>query len=230
MSEREIQYGDVIFVPRKLTDRDVENFFTDNRRTSLAPDKEITIMHYKHYGICSYDSYPRRVIHYVKEGEFRAGFRFGANGIECEVEYPGVLRETSLQEFLDYSSKCYICEFNESGYKTGFVEAKKHSGALEMRMCFSDRAMEATFSRNEEDRRLMTPEETVNRAREAMKGNIKWRPLVNNCEHFAMWCKTGVATSEQTDGLNRVINFFTGGGQKKKFPMPDAIFPVTAHF
>lgn len=43
-----------------------------------------------------------------------------------------------------------------------------------------------------------TPEETVNKAKSKL-GDKGYNLLTNNCEHFAIWCKTGVHQSRQID-------------------------------
>ena len=43
---------------------------------------------------------------------------------------------------------------------------------------------------------LYSPEETVNRALSRL-GESRYDILTNNCEHFAIWCKTGVRESYQ---------------------------------
>lgn len=48
--------------------------------------------------------------------------------------------------------------------------------------------------------RLRTPEETVAAAREAL-GTADYSLLDNNCEHFSVWCKTGVRISFQIEQL-----------------------------
>ena len=52
------------------------------------------------------------------------------------------------------------------------------------------------------DYRIYLPQETVNRAISRV-GEDKYNLLFNNCEHFAIWCKTGVSESYQ---VKRVIN------------------------
>jgi len=42
----------------------------------------------------------------------------------------------------------------------------------------------------------LSNEETLRKA-ESRLGEAKYNPLTNNCEHFATWCKTGEAESEQ---------------------------------
>lgn len=45
---------------------------------------------------------------------------------------------------------------------------------------------------------LYSPEETVQRAKSQL-GRGKFNLLVNNCEHFAIWCKTGLHRSYQVE-------------------------------
>lgn len=50
--------------------------------------------------------------------------------------------------------------------------------------------------------KLYSPQETMERALSRV-GEDKYNLLLNNCEHFAIWCKTGVSESYQ---VKRVIN------------------------
>ncbi len=51
---------------------------------------------------------------------------------------------------------------------------------------------------------LYTPEETVARARSRI-GETSYNLLTNNCEHFAIWCKTGVSESIQITGMFQTL-------------------------
>jgi cell wall-associated NlpC family hydrolase len=44
--------------------------------------------------------------------------------------------------------------------------------------------------------RQYSPEETLRRARSRL-GEKSYNLLFNNCEHFALWCKTGISLSRQ---------------------------------
>lgn len=48
--------------------------------------------------------------------------------------------------------------------------------------------------------RLYTPKETLARARSRI-GESNYNLFLNNCEHFALWCKTGISESHQISGL-----------------------------
>lgn len=50
----------------------------------------------------------------------------------------------------------------------------------------------------EKDFHLYSPEETVERA-ESQLGKGEYNLAVNNCEHFAVWCKTGLHKSYQVE-------------------------------
>jgi hypothetical protein len=48
--------------------------------------------------------------------------------------------------------------------------------------------------------KVFSPEETVKNAK-SLLGEKKYDLISNNCEHFALWCKTGIRKSYQIDGL-----------------------------
>ena len=51
---------------------------------------------------------------------------------------------------------------------------------------------------------LYSPEETVARA-ESRLGERDYNIATNNCEHFAIWCKTGVSESTQVENFLKKI-------------------------
>lgn len=53
-------------------------------------------------------------------------------------------------------------------------------------------------------RHIASPEETVQRA-ESRLGERKYNLATNNCEHFAIWCKTGVSESSQVDEIMTML-------------------------
>lgn len=54
------------------------------------------------------------------------------------------------------------------------------------------------------DYRLYTAEETIRRARKRL-GEAKYNLLTNNCEHYALWCKTGISESYQVKALQEAL-------------------------
>ena len=54
--------------------------------------------------------------------------------------------------------------------------------------------------RRAKDYHLYSPEETVARA-ESRLGEASYNFITDNCEHFAIWCKTGVSESNQVNTI-----------------------------
>lgn len=52
--------------------------------------------------------------------------------------------------------------------------------------------------------KIYSPEETVERARSCL-GDGEYNLATNNCEHFAVWCKTGVSKSYQIDAVLNIL-------------------------
>ena len=130
---------------------------------------------YDHYGIYSGND---KVIHYKK-----------SNG-------KARIAETSLTDFLGEDTTYTIHCFPET--KEGLYVLLRRIDAKR-----------PTWSRlldkwHIEDYTLYSPEETVARAREQI-GKEDYNLFLSNCEHFAIWCKTGVEHSTQIDKLLDII-------------------------
>jgi hypothetical protein len=54
-------------------------------------------------------------------------------------------------------------------------------------------------------RKVFSPEETVKRA-ESRLGEVQYNLISNNCEHFAIWCKTGLSISYQVEEYLKYVN------------------------
>ena len=90
----------------------------------------------------------------------------------------GIIAETTLAEFMSSSDTVYVINsVQPSGPPLFDWIARKLFG---------------------DDVHLFTPQETVARARSKL-GERGYNLLLNNCEHFALWCKTGIARSDQAD-------------------------------
>lgn len=128
--------------------------------------------------------------------------------------YSGDIRETSLKRFLDGDNNCYAVDFDQFGYRTGDRKVNVPSHGLGSNAVGSVSIFEI-FTMGKliydllfgEDRKLYSPEETVRRAREHTKAgkNRGYNLFLNNCEHFAIWCKTGIAESEQVNELLKAL-------------------------
>ena len=91
----------------------------------------------------------------------------------------GIIMETSLSDFMSGSDTIYVLN-GDSSHKDLF-----------------DRLLKRLFGENI---KTFTPEETVERARSKI-GHKGYNLVNNNCEHFALWCKTGLAMSSQVEDI-----------------------------
>ena len=176
--KRELKPGDIIAVSRKLP--------------------------YQHFGVYIGDG---RVIHFA-----------ALNG---DWEGTPVIHEAPFENFLRDAKEFEILEFGE---KRG--ETKRCTGLQTMGSAFVNFMVQRTgislFSLVELFRNLeyhlYSPEETIMRAKMvaeqcAGEGSViktilnghAYNLLFNNCEHFAIWCKTGVHESKQVD---RIVKCF----------------------
>ena len=133
---------------------------------------------YSHYGVYAE---PGHVIHYT-----------GANGPN---DFNGIVRETSLEEFLNGSPSFNICTFPEHPQNLTPLHSKHSLFQL----------WQLIKAIKLKDYHLYSGEETVARARSRL-GQGGYNLALNNCEHFAVWCKTGVSESSQ---VNNVLDIIT---------------------
>ena len=157
--------------------------------------RDCGIFGYKHFGVYSGR---RNVIHYTKEGG---------------EPFNGVIRETSLTKFLDGDSDCYVCSFDKRGRQRGSESALLPTGILGTAALArpSTPVFDFLFGMKDiydllfgEQAKLFSAAETVTRARSRI-GEHGYNLLLNNCEHFAVWCKTGVEKSEQVEEIIRLV-------------------------
>lgn len=73
---------------------------------------------------------------------------------------------------------------------------------------------------------MYTPAETVARARQQI-GCTDYDLLGHNCEHFVVWCKTGLKSSSQTRYLDNPIGFIVSKIGKA---IDRALFQVEAEY
>ena len=133
---------------------------------------------YSHYGI--YVKEKNHVIHYT-----------GANGPN---DFNGIVRETTLSEFLNGSENFIICKFpqnlqNISNYNGNKIIFNLWQMFNKIRF---------------KNYHLYSGDETVSRAKSKL-GEGGYNLLLNNCEHFAVWCKTGIKDSSQVDKILNLI-------------------------
>lgn len=139
---------------------------------------------YEHYGIYLGNG---RVIHYCGEGN-----DFGGKVI---------VHEAPFSEFMKESKHCFVVWFDAgrpvrlqqsttflfdgvNPYYENIIFGKKYS--------------------------VFSAEDTIRRAMERL-GEEEYNLITNNCEHFAMWCKTGESISCQ---VNQIVRFTVERGLK----------------
>jgi len=131
---------------------------------------------YEHYAIYIGND---RVIHYCGEGNDFAG-------TVC-------IHEADISEFLKDSKRYFVVWFdNGIPYKIQSETSFLFTGALDYYNAGFQKANRTVFSAGE----------TIRRARSRI-GETEYNLITNNCEHFAMWCKTGVSESSQVKNIAR---------------------------
>ena len=140
---------------------------------------------YKHFAVYIGNN---RVIHYAAE----SGGKFNAT-----------IHEAGMNEFLDGSNTFYAYDFSTPCNMSWRYRIKKILGHMfSMHVIPNVLLALATFiiylirKHDLKDFHLYTPAETVERAKKR-KGEEDYNPLLNNCEDFALWCKTGISESKQ---------------------------------
>lgn len=151
-------------------------------------------------------------------GVHRAGGIYDHYGVyesdKCVYEYAAdssdfgdaVIRKSTLKKFIGDSGNLFVLDFPEEYCKP----KKKHiSIASEIFSGKIASGVELLSNLLEFKKRvqyhLYSPDETIERARSRL-GENKYNLAFNNCEHFAIWCKTGISESHQMDGLLDIIS------------------------
>ena len=134
---------------------------------------------FEHYGIYVGND---KVIHY---------------DIDPSDHYKICIHQASMAEFLNGSLVYSVCEFpkvyGRPTEEIPFAEFRKKFAHPENAQTLWDVLKISNYH-------LYTPEETVVRARERI-GETQYSLWTNNCEHFAIWCKTGISESHQIEDI-----------------------------
>ena len=138
---------------------------------------------YSHYGV--YVAEGNHVVHYT-----------GANGPN---DFNGIVRETTLDEFLNGSPTYNVCTFPE--------HPQTLTPSLQGRKNTLFQLWQLIKAAKLKDYHLYSGDETVQRARSKL-GQGGYNLALNNCEHFAVWCKTGIRDSSQVNHVLDIITYF----------------------
>lgn len=148
---------------------------------------------YRHFGVFVGNN---NVIHYVK----------AAND-----PLDGVIKETTIQKFMGDDKNLHVCYFNDKGKRISEFHydnfnmppkkdalSKQNPNPTPNTFSWWKMAYEIYSFAKSDDVKLYSPLETVARARSKL-GERGYNLLLDNCEHFAVWCKTGLYRSEQVE-------------------------------
>ena len=137
---------------------------------------------YSHYGVYVDGGH---VIHYT-----------GATGPN---DFNGIVRETSLDEFLNGAKNFNVCNFPEHPLNLPAVRTKSPLAKI----------LQFVRVLKLMDYHLYSGDEAVERARSKL-GQGGYNLALNNCEHFAVWCRTGVKDSSQVNHILDIITHLLG--------------------
>jgi hypothetical protein len=142
---------------------------------------------YDHYGVYVGEN---RVIHYTAPSG--------------DVALDGVISETSFKRFLRDADDYFILnlEYLEPRIMKRYAEIEKHGllNAMSISEEFSLMQIAMRTWQKVQKREVFSAEETIRRARSRL-GEKSYNLLTNNCEHFAIWCKTGLSKSYQVEAI-----------------------------
>ena len=178
---------EIIDDPSTIFERDKDDYLLDVK--TLEPGDVIAVsrkLPYQHFAVYIGND---RVIHFAAENGDWGG--------------TPTIHEAPFSDFLRDSEEFEILDFEEKRSKTVF--------RLPGVVAFMDAVKDMQYH-------LYSPEETIKRAKAVAEhrmteGSItdiyyhghRYNLIFNNCEHFAIWCKTGVHESSQVDRLLSVI-------------------------
>ena len=105
-----------------------------------------------------------------------------------------------LKEFMDGQEEYFICRFPER-----YQRPKQEKHMAMAAGCFPQHPLASDFLKMWRSfcYKVYSPEETVSRAYSRL-GETNYNLLTNNCEHFAIWCKTNLSESWQINDLLEV--------------------------
>ena len=132
---------------------------------------------YDHYGIYTGRG---KIIHFSNEGsDFGSDIR---------------VRRATLSQFKNGASNVFVVDFE------AYRDYRENPDLFDFAGLFK-LAIDSFFGN---EMTIYSPEETVERA-ESQLGREGYNLVFNNCEHFAVWCKTGVKESSQVQRFLEAI-------------------------
>lgn len=137
---------------------------------------------YDHYGIYENDE---TVYHYAAENS-----DFGKASVHV----------TTLSRFIADSGSYFVLVFPESYAPPAQLSMDAGMHMPNLLPLTGILMREAVKAVRHTKYHLYSPEETIARAKSRL-GEDQYNLVMNNCEHFAIWCKTGISESHQVNAL-----------------------------
>lgn len=150
---------------------------------------------YQHFGVYIGDA---QVIHY--------------SPISGNVSKDAVIHITSFDIFLGEEEEYFICDFSpfyrepEKIYNVVSQE-KSIRNLISPNLNLTEefkKANDIYLAFDTARYQLYSPMETVKRAYSRL-GETSYDLISNNCEHFAIWCKTGISESYQVNAVLKIL-------------------------
>lgn len=142
---------------------------------------------YDHYGVYIGNN---RMIHYTSE----AG----------DIALDGIISETSFERFLRDRDDYFIfnLEYLEPRIYQRWADLERRGllNAMVVPQEFSLMDIAMRTWQKAQKRQVFSADETIARAKSRL-GEKSYNLLTNNCEHFAIWCKTGLSKSYQVEAI-----------------------------
>lgn len=150
---------------------------------------------YAHYAVYIGNG---KVIHYAPSGNQR----FQKQSIH-EADFWEFTRNQSSFDILQFPQFHFLPKHNTKDTRKNDCVEIQFPGREKLQI-IDDKIGELMNQLDKSEYHLYTPEETIARARTRI-GETKYGLLTNNCEHFAMWCKTGVKESLQVQFFEMLL-------------------------
>lgn len=158
--------------------RRFKSIFEDDEDKDLKKGDIIGICRgiYDHYGVYIDDG---SVIHYSSK--------------DSDTSSNNSIIETDIDTFMRGDGTLFRLSFPEKYGKPRKIVTSYQGVAPDINRIFMDLAKSEQY-------KLYSPDETVDRARSRL-GENQYNFVCNNCEHFAIWCKTGISESHQINAF-----------------------------
>lgn len=112
------------------------------------------------------------------------------------------IHKADFQAFLENSTSFEVLSFSEDGDRPRHRTINLVENTLLISGCSAFMSMPdfEKYMRKLKGYHIYSPQETVERA-ESRLGETEYNLAFNNCEHFAIWCKTGIHESTQVEDV-----------------------------